>query len=90
MRQVSPACSRTQAHIAAASFGPVRVVGKWVGRSARSCQTPPPAGAGCTAASYTVVSAPPSASRSTGRITLRNVGSDPRTPGVSAQPGWVA
>ncbi len=45
---------------------------------------------GSAPASHTVVSAPPSASRSNGPVTARKRGSDSCTPGVSAQPGWVA
>ena len=60
-----------------------------VGRSTRSCQNLPVGGAGSTAASQTLVSAPWASSRSTGRVIERKRGSDSCTPGVSAQPGCI-
>lgn len=58
------------------------VVGRW----ALSCQKWPGSDSGRVATSHTAVSAPSEVSRSSGRVTTRNTGNAPATPGVSTQP----
>ena len=59
------------------------------GRCARSCQKWGGSDSGRVATSQTAVSAPSSASRSTGLLIMLNIGRCVATPGVSTQPGCI-
>ena len=62
-----------------------------MGRRRRSCQNPPELSVGSAAApSQTIVSAPWSGLRSSGRVARWKRGSEDSSPAVSAQPGCIA